>query len=241
MKQTLTILPLRLTAHSDRTSILSAYSREAGAVAFAVSGGSGPGAARRRALFMPLNPLEVESTLVPGRELLRLSQPRALMPLHHVLASPERSALTMFLAEVLQPIVRQGEADSLVFDFIMQAMARLNDPATPPANFHLCFLARLAALLGIEPDTDDYAPGRVFDMLDGRFRRSAALHGHCLNPEESVAAARLCRITWQNQGCYRFTGVQRSAALERILQYYTLHHANLSNLKSPAVLHALLH
>ncbi len=241
MKRTLNILPLKLTAHTDRVSILNAYSRELGSVAFVVSAGSGPAAARRRALLMPLNPLEIQTTVRPGHELLTFGEPRALMPLHHVLASPARASLTMFLAEALAPIVRQGEADKILFDYILDAMERLNDPQTPVANFHLCFLAGMTSLLGIEPDATEYRPGMLFDMLDARFRQTAALHGHMLSPTESQGAERLCRITWQNQGHYHYTSEQRARALELILQFYTLHHANLSGLRSPSILHTILH
>lgn len=241
LNRTLNILPLKLTPHNDRTSILTAYSRELGSVSFAVSAGSGPGAARRRALLMPLNPLEVQSAVMPGRELLRMSEPRALMPLHVILSSPERSAVAMFLAEALAPILRQGEPDARLFDYVVNAVALLNNAETPVANFHLCFLVRLTTLLGIAPDTGNYRRGMLFDMLDARFRRSASLSGHSLPPVESEAAHRLMRMTWRNQGRYRFTGAERAAALERMLQFYTLHHANLSSLRSPAILHSLLH
>lgn len=236
MKRALTILPLRLTPHSDRTSILAAYSRELGSVAFTIAAGS-----KRRALFMPLNPIEVQTTVRPGRELLTLSEPRALMPLHTIISSPERTALAMFMAEVIAPIVRQGGPDPTLFDYIYNAIVRLNNPDTPTANFHLCFLTRMAVILGIAPDISSYRPGKVFDMLDAQFRDSAPLHGHYLSPAESSAVARICRITWENHGQFKFSGQQRAEVLNRILQFYTLHHANISTLKSPAILHAILH
>lgn len=240
MLRTLHILPLRVTAHSDRTSILSAYSRELGALAFAVPAGNGPGAARRRALLQPLTHLEVQASLRPGRDVHTFREPRPLQLLHEVMASPVRSALVMFMAEALLPVLRQGEADPLTFDFIVDAMSRLNRRDTPPANFHLTFMVRLAGLLGIAPDCGDYCPGRVFDMIDGVFRSSAPLHGRSLSVEESAVAAALLRIDWDNQGHFRFSRAERARALDRILEYYTLHYANLSALKSPSVLAALM-
>lgn len=240
MNKTLRIIPLRLTPHTDRTAILQAYSREAGAVSFAVPAGSGPAAARRRALLQPLTPLEVEASIRPGRDIHTFREPRALMALHGILTDPSRRAVAMFLAEALQTILRQSEADPLIFDYIIGAIGLLNDAQTPVANFHLTFLTGLATVLGIAPDPTDYRPGMLFDMLDGRFRQSAALHGHTLSAAESAAAARLLRINWENMGRYRMTGAERAAVLDRILEYYTLHYANLTAMKSPAVLHSLL-
>lgn len=240
MIKTLRIFPLRLTPHSDRTSILQAYSREAGAVSFAVPAGNGPAAARRRALLQPLQPLEVVATIRPGRDVHTFREPRALLALHGILMHPERRAVAMFLTEALQIILRQGDADPLTYDYIVDAVGRLNDPRTPVANFHLTFLIGLAALLGIAPDAAGWRRGLVFDMLDGCFRRSAALHGHTLSPAESAAAATLLKLNWANMGRLRMTGAARAEALDRILEYYTLHYANLSGMKSPSVLHSLL-
>lgn len=240
MNKTLHIIPLRLTPHSDRTSILQAYSRESGAVSFAIPEGNGRLAARRRALLQPLTPLEVEASIRPGRDVHTFREPRALMALHSIMASPERRAVAMFTAEVLQALLRQGDADALTFDYIVDAIGRLNNPEVSPSNFHLTFLIGLAVMLGISPDPADYRPGRVFDMIDGRFRPTAALHGHTLSSAESAAAAVLLRINWTNMERFRMSAPQRAAALERILEYYTLHYANLSSLKSPSILREVL-
>lgn len=239
MNRTLRIIPLRLTPHSDRTSILQAYSREAGAICFAVPAGSGPGAARRRALLQPLTPLEVEAAVRPGRDVHTFREPRALMPIHLILADPGRRAVAMFIAETLQILLRQADADPSTYDYIEDAIRRLNDPDVAPANFHLTFLIGLAVMLGIAPDAGAYRPGMVFDMVDATFRASAPLHGHCLSPAASGAAATLLRLDWQNMSRLRLPAAVRAEALERILEYYTLHYANLSSMRSPAVLHDL--
>ncbi|MCM1311119.1 MAG: DNA repair protein RecO C-terminal domain-containing protein [Bacteroides sp.] len=239
MERKLCLLPLRLTQHSDRTSILQSYSREMGAVTFAVPSGSGGGATRRRALLQPLTPLEVVASICPGREVHTFREPRVVMPVHLIQADPERRAVVMFLAEALQIIMRQAEADAATYDFIIEAIERLNDPVVLPANFHLTFLIGLSVMLGIAPDAGSYRPGMVFDMIDGVFRPSAALHGHCLSPQDSASAATLLHLNWANMSRLHMSGRVRGEALDRILEYYTLHYANLSAMKSPAVLHAL--
>lgn len=240
MQKKLNLLPLRLTPHSDRTSILQAYSLEMGAISFVVPAGSGSGASRRRALLQPLTPLEVEATIRPGKELHTFREPRAKVHLHTILMSAKRSAMVMFLAEVLQTLLRQAGADAGTYYYIEGAVESLNDPAVSVSNFGLMFMRGLSTMLGIEPDGGDYRAGMLFDMVDGCFRQSAALHGHSLSVAESAAAALLLRMTWNNQGRFRFSAAERRAALERILEYYTIHYAPLTGLKSPAVLHELL-
>lgn len=239
MQKTLKILPLRLTPHSDRTSILNAYSREMGRVAFAVASGSGAGAARRRALLMPLNPVEVVASVRSGSELMTFREPRALMPLHGIMSSPERSAVALFIAEVLERVLRQSEPEPTVFDFLVDSVGRLNNPEVAAANFHLCFLVRLAAMLGIAPDPTDYRRGMVFDMVDGVFRLSMPLHGRALSASDSGVAALFMRMTWENQAAFRLDRRRRNEILERILDYYSLHLADMTTLRSPSILRSL--
>lgn len=240
MQKILNIIPLRLTPHSDRTSILQAYSLEMGSVSFTVPAGKGPGAARRRALLQPLTPLEIEAQIYPGRDLHSFREPRPKVQIHNILTCPERAAVAMFIAEVLQNLLRQSDSDAPTYYYIEQAVGRLNDRDVPVANFALMFLRGLTVCLGIEPDGHAYRRGMLFDMIDGCFRASAALHGHSLSVSDSEAAARLLRMTWANQGRFRFSSAERRNALDRILEYYSLHYAPLTNLKSPAVLHQLL-
>ena len=56
----ISFVALKMTRYSDTQSILTAYSREWGKVAFAVSVGKGKGASRLRALTMPLGLVECE-------------------------------------------------------------------------------------------------------------------------------------------------------------------------------------
>lgn len=240
MRKILNIIPLRVTPHSDRTSILQAYSLEMGAVSFAVPAGAGGGAARRRALLQPLMPLEVEARIYPGRELHTFREPRARIQIHTILTHPERAAVAMFMAEVLQRLLQQADADSSTYYYIEQTIGLLNNPAVPVGNFALMFLRGLTVCLGIEPDGQDFRPGMLFDMIDGCFRRSAPLHGHSLSVGASAVAARLLRMTWRNQRFFRFSASERREVLDRILEYYSLHYAPLTNLKSPGVLHQLL-
>ncbi len=79
------------------------------------------------------------------------------------------------------------------------ALDTLDNP-TAIANFHLYFIYRLAALLGVEPDMSTYAPGRWFDMEGGRFTASMPVTPKRLRPEEAGALAVLSRLTLKTLG-----------------------------------------
>lgn len=239
MHRTLHCIALRTIKYNERHSILSAYSLETGKVSFLIPAGAGREAARRRALLMPLGLFECEAHLRHGQELYTMSQPRAEVALHGIHAHPVKSALAMFVAEVLGVVVRDSGPDELLYEFLRQSIERLNDASVSVANFHICFLYRLGRFIGIEPDVTTYEPGRVFDMVDGTFRLTAPMHQHFLSPDESAVLAKLSRITFDNMHLYRFNRDNRRQLLAQMLEYYTLHYASLSSLKSLDVLTAL--
>ena len=54
-----------------------------------------------RSLFMPLSLLEIEDTHFPKRDLHRLTEAHACLPMSRIALDPVRNALALFLAEVL--------------------------------------------------------------------------------------------------------------------------------------------
>lgn len=233
-------IALKVTRYSDTQSILTAYSREWGKVAFAMTVGKGKGASRLRALTMPLGLVECETDMRPGRDVLPLRQARPLAVLSDMHSNPVKQMLAMFLAEVLAAVLRDSVPDAHLYDYL-DASARYLDgmPVGEVANFHICFLIHLGRLLGIEPDVSTYAPGSMLDMRDGIWRRSMPLHGEALTPEESEVAMSLQRMTYANMSAFRFTREQRAKALDMVLRYYSLHVTPLSGLHSLEILRAM--
>lgn len=240
MKQKMQFIALRTVRYSDRHSILSGYSLESGRVAFAISAGGGKEAVRRRALLMPLGIVECVADIKPGREISVMYDPRAVSPLIGLRSNPLKSAVALFLAEVLGVVLRDGPPDKTLYNYMCRSIEVLDMlPSERVANFHICFLWGLGRFIGIEPDTEEYRPGMIFDMADGRFRISAPLHRHYLDPEQSGVVASLARMTYANMWLFRMNRHQRNDLLDGILKYYSLHYTGLQSLRSLDVLREL--
>lgn len=234
------LIALRQIKHTDRHTILSAYSRQEGRVAFAIPAGQGKEAARMRALLMPLGMVECVAHVKPGNDVMRMSEPRALAPLQGLRAHPLKSCLALFIAEVLETVLREGGPDCMLWDYISHSVRILDTlPTQNTANFHLCFLYGLGRFLGIEPDISAYSRGMIFDMHDGVFRHSAPLHNDFLSPQQSAVVVTLSRITYANMHKLRLTRGERNETLDVILRYYALHYTSFSSLKSLDVLRVL--
>lgn len=239
MYQPLHCIALRTIKYNDKHSILSVYSLEMGRLSFLISAGNGREANRRRALFMPLSIFECVASIKPGRELHTMRDPRVLMPLHGLHSHPVKGAVSMFIAEVLNAVLRESQSDNATFAFLVDAITRFDVMTDGIANYHLCFLYRLGRFIGIEPDISSYQKGAVFDMQEGRFRMTPPLHHKYLNADDAAVLAMLSRITFDNMRFYKFNRNQRNDLLDKILEYYTIHYSSLSQTQSLDVLRVL--
>lgn len=236
----LTLIPLRLTRYSDSQNILSAYSRQLGRVSLTVAAGRGRGAARVKALTMPLSVIECEVQPRPGRELMPMSQVRPVMVLPQVHSNPVKQMLAMFLAEVLATILEDGGADEGLFDYVTESVRILDGlPGRRAGNFHICFLLHLGRHLGIEPDISTYCEGGLLDVAEGIWRRTMPLHGMVLDVAESAHAAQLMRMTYGNMHVFRYTREQRARVLDGVMDYYSRHVMPLRHIRSLEVLRAM--
>lgn len=241
MKETLHIIPLRIVKHNDRSDILTAFTLERGRMAFVQPAGKGREAARRRALMMPMALVECEVDVRTGRDVQLMSSPRPMLPLTALRSNPVRSSLAMFLAEVLTVVLRDSQPDATLWHYVAECIKILDSLPTPLlANFHITFMVRMTSIIGIEPAFDTFKSGSVFDMLEGRFRLSPPQHSHWLSGSEANMAASLGRITFANMHRFRLTRQERARLLDTILEYFSLHTAPLTNLRSLPVLRTLL-
>lgn len=218
-------IALRTIRHDDSTSVLSAWSAERGRVGIAMPAGSGREARRRRALTMPLALVEGVCVSRPGRDLLQLRdvRPMAVTPSLH--SHPVKGMMALFLADVLDGVLRTSEPDGNMSDFLFGSVKALDAVRHPTAlaNFHLWFLRALGTMAGVAPDYGSWRPGAVFDMAEATFRPTPPLHSRFLMPEEAAGVRLLGRLTLNNISRIRLTREQRRRMLEGILEYYSLH------------------
>ena len=236
------LIALKLVKYSDRQSILTAYSLEAGCVSFAIPMGAGKAASRTRALTMPLSILTAVADVEGKREIPPLRNPVPSPPLCGVNSSPLKQMIAMFVAELLSVLLKESQPDEAMFRFLVSSI-RILDCAVgrEVANFPLAFLYNLARQAGIEPDRSTYRAGRVFDMRDGLWRDTVPVaHHDYLGTEESRIAATVSRITMENMGKFDFSRAERNRALDLMLEYYTMHYVSLRNLKSLDVLRSFV-
>lgn len=238
MFEPLNCIALRTVKHTDRNSILGAYTLQHGRIALLLPAGNSRGAIRLRALSMPLGRFDCVAEIRPGRDIHTMHDVRQVVPSPSL--SPAKAAISMFLADMLSLLLREPQQDDNLYGFLSHATDLLAKALTADcANFHLCFLLKLQHFLGIEPDWSTYTHGSVFDLADGIFRRTPPLHGRYLPPTEADIAYLLRRMNFRNSRSFTMSRHERNRILDRLLQYYRIHYPGLGGVNSLDILRSL--
>ena len=225
--------------YSDKHNIVHIYTDGRGRMAFAVPQGNTRGARMRNAMLMPLSLVSLEARISAGRELASLHDLQRTYPLMSLYSDPAKSAVAMFMGEVLSHVIVEQESNRALYRYIEATVMALEELDRGTANFHICFLYHLGAHLGIQPDVGTYSPGAWFDMDGGVFAPAPSGGSHWMRPAEAEALHLISRMTFRNLHLFRFSREQRNQVLDTMLDYYRLHNSTLGTLRSPDVLKQL--
>lgn len=212
------------TVKYRETSIITAiYTRQLGLTDFIANNVRSSKSKFNIGYFEPLSLLELTAYYQPGRQINRLTELKALQPLHHTRQDIFKSTMVVFLAEILNKCIVEHDNNPALFDFISSAIGSLENTAGNN-NFHLQFLLKLTHHLGFGlPDTDSF----ISQAVNPAYYRDAA-------------TSRLLQQLWQADFTHSpaLNTAQRQVILQDILHYYR-HHIELSRLRSLDVLQAV--
>jgi len=222
--------------YSDKFAITLIYTEEFGRVSYLTSQSKSRKSRVPRSLFHPLAILDLEVEHQNLRDIQRIKENKTHIPLIALLTDPVKSALGIFVAELISKVVREEQTNRPLFDFLLQSIQVLELTNHSPANFHIVFMIKLSRLLGFHPDSAGYRKGMFFDMRNGIFTQFQPAHIHFLSPDESMVLYNLLRMSYENMFIFRFSGRERQMIIRRILDYYRMHLSDFPEIKSLEVL-----
>lgn len=236
MFSTVNAIALRTTRHSDRTSILSAWTLQNGRISIAMPSPNSREGRRRAALTSPLAAFQAEMNFRPDRDIQSV---RDLAPAPASLAMAPgtiRQITAAFLADVCDRALRRSDPDIPLYNFLYLAAKSLatQNPVNP--LFTHIFLLNLLEHCGISPNLPRSLPA-YFDLREATCLKTPPLHPDYLLPECTRIAAILAILPFDTS--FKLPQYIRNEALDAILHYYTLHLTPLDNLKSLQILKQL--
>ena len=223
--------------YSDSYTIVHVQTEMFGPVSYLMAKVKGKTTRVPKSLFHPLSIVELEVEHQNLREIQRLKEARAYIPLLSILNNPVKSTIGIFLAELIAKVATDAQSDQRLFDFILESIRILEMLEKNYANFHLVFMIGLSRFLGFYPDNTGYRSGMYFDMRSGGFALYKPDHVHFLNPDESQVFFNLLRMNYENMALFTFSRHQRKDIILRILEYYRIHLNRMFEIKSLEILH----
>ncbi|HQV38527.1 MAG: DNA repair protein RecO [Flavobacteriales bacterium] len=236
MLQTTRAVVLRTFKHGDNFVILKAYTECFGVRSYIVRI-SKRGSAKP-AHLQPLDRLEIVVSESGERELHTVREVRTEKAYVGIAGDPARGLLLLFAQEVFYRTLKEESPDPELFDLVQRTLEEI-DTGDNLGQLPLLLLLRLARHLGFLPELPGPGEDR-FDLREGHFFNGVPEHGFCMNVNSSLAFAELLRAESTEVDMHLPSDV-RIGLLEQLLDYFRLHVEGFGQLRSPAILHALLH
>jgi len=170
-------------------------------------------------LLQPLSIVDAEIVPNPRSELWRAHALSTSFPLTSLRTEAGKSAIVMFLSEVLFRAVREGTYEEGLYEWCRASILTLDSLEGDWANFHLVFLLELAAAMGFAATLADLAP-----FSEGCLAQMKAL------VQTPRAEALLLPMN----------GRERSAVASALLDYLSFHTESRINVRSLKVLGEIL-
>ena len=232
--------------------IVDMFTREVGRLSFIVPVPKTAKSRLKKQYFQPMTLLEVECDVRQRLQLQKLKDARLLSAYTSIPFSPEKLALSLFVAEFLYHALRSEQQNEPLFVYISDSMQWLDMATEGYANFHLTFLMRLSRFLGFYPNLEEGGEKKeeggerreesgdlIFDLRAGAFTTQVPLHRDFLQTEESMRIHLLMRMDFSTMRLFRLSRQDRNRIVEVLLQYYRLHIPQFPELKSLSVLQEL--
>ncbi len=219
--------------------IVDMFTCEAGRLSFVVPIPKSSKSKLKKQYFQPMTLLEIESDLRQRLQLQKLKEVRLLAPYSSIPFSPEKLAISLFVAEFLYHALRSEQQNAPLFAYLCDSMQWLDTVEDGFANFHLTFLMRMSRFLGFYPNLDDYVDGCVFDLRTSTFSLQVPTHRDFLQPDDARRIHTLMRMDFPTMRVFRLSRQDRNRITEVLLHYYQLHIPQFPELKSLSVLQEL--
>lgn len=184
------LIILNTTKVGEKSLVLHALSPDWGRRSFLASVPRGGG----MALFQPLGILDAEIIENPRSDLWRAHAFSARHPLTGLRTSPAKSAMSLFMAEVLYRTIRDGAREEGFFEWCERSILTLDALEGDFANYHLRFLLELAAAMGFEPSAEDLSPFAGERFKDVKALLDASFEEAMLLPLSGERRSELCEV-----------------------------------------------
>jgi DNA repair protein RecO (recombination protein O) len=212
--------------YGESSLIVTLYSEKHGRLSVIVSGVHSKKTRLPATFFQPLTLLEADIYLKKNREVHRLKEVSTISHYTSIPFSVTKSAVALFLADVLLHTLREEEQNLHLFDFLFHAFQLLDSKDEGVSNFHLLFLLHYSRFLGIFPgETVESQPGLFSDPVLAR-----------IPPEAASILKDLLKLSLSQAENVSMSPAIRHMLLDSLIRYFEQHLEGMGRIRSASVL-----
>jgi DNA repair protein RecO (recombination protein O) len=237
MLQKARAIALHSVRYGESSIVAYLYSSEFGRLTLMVNGAYGKGRKAGKAVFFqPLSLIDIVYYAGKNNGMGRLKEVSPSFVSVSVSSSPIKSAIALFVGEVIYRTVREEEGNPPLYTFLELSIKSLDAIESGVANFHLIFLSHLSKYLGFYPHGQFSEQTPYFDFRNGIFVEQEPLHAFYFSSLYSKILYDTLMLDYDNANQLNLNGTQRSSFLDLILSYYQYHNDSSTTFQSLSVL-----
>jgi DNA repair protein RecO (recombination protein O) len=235
---------LRVTKYGDTSVILSAYTELFGLQQYIVKGvrTTSKKGANKAVYYQPAAILQMEVYHTPMKQLQMLKEVNWDYIYQNVYSDVIRNAVATYIVEVLQQTL-QPEPHPELFYLIEDTFKQLDKGGAELAsNLSIYFLIHLTETLGFGLQGKWTEATPLLDVKEGQFVKDKPLHPYFLEGIEAQTASQFMSLQFYNDlENIQLNGQQRKKILELFQLSLSWHYKGFKEIKSLAILQAVLH
>lgn len=226
--------------YKDFDLIVRCYTLHRGTVSYLVKGGlkNTKSRASKSIYFQPLSQLQIIENFREGRSLQYFKEVKSGYIYKSLHTNVYKSAIVLFLSEVLDSALKEEEQNLELYEFIENAFQYLDDESDF-SNFHLLFLLKLTRYLGFQPEKPNKASNH-FNLLKGYFETTSS-DIYSISGKNLALLKSLLGINFDALNKLKLTSGERQDFLNMLLYYFELHLGNFKKPKSLKILSDVFH
>jgi DNA repair protein RecO (recombination protein O) len=235
---------LRVTKYGDTSLIMTSYTELFGLQQYIVKGvrTTSKKGANKAVYYQPAAILQMEVYHTPMKQLQMLKDVNWDYIYQNVYSDVIRNAVATYIVEVLQQTL-QPEPHPELFYLIEDTFKQLDKGgAALASNLSIYFLIHLTETLGFGLQGKWTEATPLLDVKEGQFVKDKPLHPYFLEGIEAQTASQFMSLQFYNDlENIQLNGQQRKKILELFQLSLSWHYKGFKEIKSLAILQAVLH
>ena len=217
--------------YGEGAVIAKVFTEEYGLKSFSVKRNKSKKSKNKILLLDKMNLLTINAKNNSKKEIQYLSEINLAYAYQNT--SLKNKLIRLFIAEVLSKALIDSERNINLFQFIWNTNTQIDNLENANNSFCIIFLIQLSEFLGISPSTENIDLP-YFNLNSGNFtniknKNEEIIKGEIINYFKRLIIKENVIIPYQS----------RQELIKILFRYYSIHHINLSNIKSYEVIESL--